>query len=235
MPEVVTTIVLVHGAFAGSHSWNGVIPLLAARGHRVVAHANPLRTLAGDAASLSALLRTIDGPVVLVGHSYGGAVIANAHADNIIALVFVAAFAPTAGESCAELTAKMPGSSLEATIDAVPLEEGGNDLYIRADRYAAQFCADVDPLAAALDAVTQRPLRDVALAEASGEPNWLATPSWFLVPGADLNIPPDMQRFMAERAGARSVVDVPGASHAVAVSEPTVVADLILAAAATRS
>ena len=233
MPEVSPTIVLVHGAFAGSHSWNGVIPLLAARGHRVVAHANPLRTLAGDAASLSALLHTIDGPVVVVGHSYGGAVMANARADNISGLVFVAGFAPAAGESCAELTAKMPGSSLEGTIAAVPLDDGGADLYIRADKYAAQFCADVDPLTAALDAVTQRPLRDVALTESSGEPNWVSTPSWFVVPGADLNIPPDMQRFMAERAGARSVVEVPGASHAVAVSQPTVVADLILAAAAS--
>ncbi|WP_250004869.1 alpha/beta fold hydrolase [Actinoplanes sp. M2I2] len=227
------TIVLVHGAFAESASWSGVIERLHADGYPVVAAPNPLRSLAGDAAVVSSILTTIDGPVVLVGHSYGGAVISNAAVDHdhVKALVFVAAFAPEAGESIFELSGKFAGSTLGKTLSEVPLPDGTVDLYIQQDKFHQQFAADVPAGRAAVDAAAQRPLNDTALNDSSGEPAWKTLPSWFLYPELDYNIPLEAHRFMAERAGARSSVEVPGASHAVPASEPAAVARIILEAA----
>ncbi|MFI0898371.1 alpha/beta fold hydrolase [Streptomyces sp. NPDC020983] len=227
------TIVLVHGAFAESSSWNGVIGKLRSAGHPVIAAPNPLRSLSGDAAVLSAVLSGIDGPVVLVGHSYGGAVASNAAVghDHVKALVFVAAFAPERGESIFDLSGKFPGSTLGDTLNQVPLADGTADLYIRQDAFHQQFTADVTAEHAALAAATQRPLNTTALNEPSGEPAWKTVPSWFIYPGLDHNIPVEAHRFMAERAGSRRSVELPGASHALPVSEPAAVADLILAAA----
>ena len=171
------TIVLIHGAFAESASWHGVIRILQAAGHPVIAASNPLRSLSGDAAAVSNLLSTINGPVVLVGHSYGGAVAANAAIghDTVKALVFVAAFAPDQGESIGELSGKFPGGTLGETLHQVPLADGSVDLYIRQDKYHHQFTADVPAERATADAATQRPLNTTALNEGSGTPAWRAS------------------------------------------------------------
>ena len=227
------TIVLVHGAFADGSSWAPVIERLQRRGFTAVAVANPLRGVRSDADALDARLAGIDGPVVLVGHSYGGAVITNvkARSPKVKALVYVAAFAPAEGEAAAELAGKYPGSTLGETLAPVPLPDGSNDLYIRPALFRQQFAADVPARQAALMASTQRPIRDAALGEASGEPAWESIPSWFLLAGADKNIPLQSQKFMADRAHSRITVTVKGASHAVAVSRPDTVTKLIVRAA----
>jgi pimeloyl-ACP methyl ester carboxylesterase len=229
------TIVLVHGAFAESSSWDGVIDPLLAAGHSVIAAANPLRSLAADAASVADVIRTIDGPVVLVAHSYGGAVISNvpANAGEITGLVYVNCFAPDPGESAFTLAGLFPGSTLGDVLRPVPRSDGTTDLYIIQDRFHQQFCADVPEQLAARMAATQRPITQEALTELSGQrPLWRELPSWFLIGGDDRNIPPQLQRFLAERAGARRTVEIPCASHAIAVSQPQSTADLILEAAA---
>jgi pimeloyl-ACP methyl ester carboxylesterase len=230
------TIVLVHGAFAESASWDGVIDPLQSVGHRVIAAANPLRGLAGDAASVSDLVCTLDGPVLLVGHSYGCAVISNVTGDvgAVTGLVYVAGFAPDSGESANALATMFPGSTLGESLQAVPRSDGTTDLFIRKERFHAQFAADLPAPEAARMAATQRPVTLQALEEPAGRrPLWKERPSWFLISEDDRNIPPTLQRFMAQRAGARRTIEVAGASHAVAVSQPKATADLILQAALT--
>ncbi len=232
------TIVLVHGAFAESASWNGVIDPLVAQGHRVVTAANPLRGLAADAQSVSDLVRTIDGPVVLVAHSYGGAVISNVDPDagEIVGLVYVNGFAPDAGENCFQLAAMFPGSRLgEETARPVPRSDGTTDLYVASDSFHDIFCQDVPAPQAALMAATQRPATQEALVEPSGErPLWKDVPSWFLIGEEDRIIPPALQRYMAERANAQRTVAIEGASHAIPVSRPDATVHPILEAAALR-
>jgi pimeloyl-ACP methyl ester carboxylesterase len=223
-------VVLVHGAFAESASWNDVIRRLQDQGYTAIAAANPLRSVAGDAEFVASILESIQGPVVLVGHSYGGAVITNAARDNVKALVYVAGFAPEEGENAFELSGRFPGSTLGETLWTVPLSDGSTDLYIRQEEYHQQFAEDVPAEQTALMAVGQRPVRDVALNEASGPPAWKSIPSWFVFSELDKNIPVAVHRFMAERAGAREVVEIEGASHAVGVSHPEEVADIILRA-----
>src|SRR5437763_4150918 len=216
------TIVLVHGAFAESASWSSVIDSLVDSGQPATAAANPLRGLDTDAAAVADLVRTINGPVVLVAHSYGGAVISNVPADagEIIGLVYVNAFAPDPGESCFSLAGLYPGSMLgPGTSRAVPRTDGTTDIYIVRDRFQELFCADVPTPQAARMAATQRPATQEALSEPSGErPLWRELPSWFLIGEEDRIIPPELQRFMAERAGARGTVEIPGASHAAGTS-----------------
>ncbi|MBD5788305.1 alpha/beta hydrolase [Cellulosimicrobium terreum] len=230
------TVVLVHGAFAESSSWNGVIARLQGKDVPVIAVANPLRSLSGDADYVHDVVASVAGPVVLVGHSYGGNVITQAAAStpNVAALVYVAAFAPDTGESALELTGKFPGSTLGATLTTYPLTGGGTELAILPELFGGQFAADVDPDEAALMAAGQRPVAEVALTEelATGSPAWQRVPSWFVLAGGDLNIPPEAVRFMAERAGARAVVEIEGASHAVGVSHPGEVTDVVLEAVA---
>jgi len=228
------TVVLVHGAFADSSSWNGVIDRLHADGYRVIAAPNELRSVRSDAAEVGSLLRSIPGPVVLVGHSYGGLVISAAAdgASNVKALVFVAAFAPAVGETAAQLSGKFPGSSLGATLaPPVVLADGGKDLYIEQDKFHAQFAADVPAAQARLMAAGQRPITEAALNEASPASAWKTLPSWFVYGDADLNIPAAAQAFMAERAQSRETVVVKGGSHVVMVSHPDTVAALIEKAA----
>ena len=230
------TIVLVHGAFAESASWNNVIDSLESAGHPVIAAATPLRSLAGDAASVGDLIRTVEGPVTLVAHSYGGAVISNVPADagEITGLVYVNGFAPDPGESCFSLAGLFPGSMLgEDTLHPVPRSDGTSDLYIIRDRFHDLFCADVPAPEASRLAATQRPATQEALVAPSGErPLWRELPSWFVVGEEDRIIPAELQRFMAERAGARRTLEIPGASHAALVSQPQATADLVLEAAA---
>jgi pimeloyl-ACP methyl ester carboxylesterase len=228
------TVILVHGAFADSDSWNGIIAPLRADGHRVIAYANPLRSVAADAAPLSDLIRTIQGPVVLVGHSYGGAVLTavDAGAGQIAALVYVAGFALQPGETAAAASALAPGSTLGETLVEVPLRSGGADLYIEEDKYWKQFCADLGEDEAAVMAVTQRPVTAAALNEPLGERAlWQSVPSWFVFGENDRNIPAGAHQLMAERAGARRTVQVAGASHVVGISHPTEVLEIVREAA----
>ena len=229
------TIVLVHGAFAESSSWDAVIDPLAGAGHTVIAAANPLRSVAADATAVTDLVRTLDGPVVLVGHSYGGAVISNVLPDagEITGLVYIAAFAPDYGESANTLAGRFPGSTLAQALRPVPRSDGTTDLYIAPEHFHHQFGADLPESQTARMAATQRPATLEALNEPTGErPLWKQVPSWFLIAGEDRNIPVELQRFMAERAGARRMLEIPSASHAAAVSHPDATARLILEAAA---
>jgi len=233
-----STIVLVHGAFAGSASWDRVIEPLQAAGQRVIAVANPLRGLATDSAAISDLIRTIEGPVVLVAHSYGGAVITNIDADagDLVGLVYVAAFAPEPGESCITLTAMFPGSNLGEALQPVLRSDGTTDLSIRLDRFHHQVAADVPPAQAARMAATQRPVTQEALGTPSGDrPLWQTHPSWFVFGEQDRTIPVALQHFMARRAGAHRTIEIPGASHAIPVVHPTTTAQLILEATALRA
>ncbi|MFX0574453.1 alpha/beta fold hydrolase [Nocardia nepalensis] len=222
------TIVLVHGAFAESASWNGVIDRLDQQGLTTIAVGNPLRSVQGDADAVRGVVSAIDGSVILVGHSYGGQVISQIHDPKVKGLVYVAAFAPEKGETIGELSGKFPGSTLGETLNKVTLPDGSTDLYIRPDKYQRQFAADVSAGQAALDSRTQRPLNDRALNGESGEPNWKSLPSWFVFPDADYNIPVAAHRFMAQRAGARATVEILGASHALTVSQPDAVAKVIV-------
>ncbi|QLY33393.1 alpha/beta fold hydrolase [Nocardia huaxiensis] len=229
------TIVLVHGAFADSSSWNGVIENLRGQGYSVLAAANPLRGLDSDAAYIASVLDTIEGPVVLAGHSYGGSVITVAAQGkpNVDALVYIAAFLPAEGESALELTGKFPGSTLGETIREAqyPLADGSTatEFYIRQAEFPAQFAGDVPADTAALMAATQRPVAVDALQQPAAAAAWRSIRSYALLTTDDKNIPIEAQRFMAERAGAQ-VTEV-AASHAVGVSRPDAVADLIALAA----
>jgi pimeloyl-ACP methyl ester carboxylesterase len=230
------TVVLVHGAFADSSSWNGVITRLIDESVPVVAAANPLRSLSGDAEYVRSVVASVEGPVVLVGHSYGGSVITQAASSDpkVVGLVYVAAFAPTTGESALDLSGRFPGSSLGDTLASRPLPGGGTELTIRQELFAEQFADDVDPVVAARMAAGQRPVTEAALTEglATDTPAWRLLPSWFVLAEADRNIPARAIHSMAHRAGAREVVEVERASHAVAVSHPTAVADTVLTAVA---
>ena len=232
------TIVLVHGAFAESASWDPVIDRLLDAGHPVIAAPNPLRSVASDAASVADVVRAVDGPVVLAAHSYGGAVISNVPADagEILGLVYINGFAPDAGETCFALAGMFPGSMLgETTLRPVPRSDGTTDLFIVVDRFRELFCPDLPAQQAARMATTQRPGTQEGLVEPSGErPLWRELPSWFLTGEEDHIIPPALQRHMAERAGARRTIEIPGASHAALVSHPDETARLILEAAASR-
>jgi pimeloyl-ACP methyl ester carboxylesterase len=234
-PSMPPTVVLVHGAFAESSSWNGVLARLADAEVPAIAFANPLRSVAADAAALSDLLREIDGPVVLVGHSYGGQVITNVDpsAAEITAAVYVCAFAAQDGESASDLAGKFPGSSLGEALRPVPRGDGETDLYITNTRFHHQFCADVNPSTAALMAATQRPITQSALEEPSGEHClWRDVPSYFVIGAEDRNIPAQTQRWMAERAGSRRTLEIANGSHAVAVAQPGPIAEVIFDAVA---
>ncbi|MGX5655639.1 alpha/beta fold hydrolase [Geodermatophilus nigrescens] len=224
-------VVLVHGAFADSSSWNGVVARLRRDGHPVVAMANPLRSLSADADLLRDLLDGLDGPIVLAGHSYGGSVMSEAAEGHprVRALVYVASFLIEEGESTGELAGRFPGNELGGALRPVPVRGPGgqpvDDLYIEQERFGPVFAADVPADAAALMAVTQRPIIGDALADKATRAAWRTIPSWTLVTRQDLAVPAEAQRFMAERAGSH-VVEV-DASHAVTVSQPDVVAELI--------
>ena len=228
------TIILIHGAFAESSSWDDVITTLTAEGYPVVALANPLRGVKSDGAYLASTLKTISGPVVLVGHSYGGMVISAVTGNpQVVGLVFVSAFAPEPGESAADLSGRFPGGTLGPTLaPPVPLGNGINDLYIEQSKYHEQFCADIPQPQARRMAATQRPCTDLALSEKfAGIPAWKSVPSWFIFGELDKNIPAASHEFMAERARAREIVQVKGASHVVGISHADTLTSMILRAA----
>jgi pimeloyl-ACP methyl ester carboxylesterase len=227
------TIVLVHGAFAESASWDAVIDPLLDAGHSVIAAANPLRSVKSDAAAVSDVVRAIDGPVVIAAHSYGGMVMSNVDPDagEIVGLVYVAAFAPEPGDSAFSLAGMFPGSTLGDAVQPTPRGDGTTDLSIVQDRFHEQFCADLPEWKARRMAATQRPATLEALQEASGAPLWKRVPSWFVFGEEDRNIPAALERYMATRAGARRTIEIPGASHAVSVAHPEATAGLIREAA----
>ncbi|MEB8342186.1 alpha/beta fold hydrolase [Streptomyces endophyticus] len=229
------TVVLVHGVFADASGWNAVTARLLRAGFPVIAPANPLRDLAGDAAYVRSVLDTIPGPLILVGHSYGGEVITNAargHA-GVKALVYVAAFAPDEGESALDLAAKFPGSRLESALVPrpypIPGAEPGVDGYIDPAKFHDVFAQDLPRAQTDVMATAQRPGSIGGLGGPSGVPAWKSLPSWYVVASADRVIPPAVQRFMAERAKS-TVVEVKNASHVVMMSRPDVVVRHIEAA-----
>jgi pimeloyl-ACP methyl ester carboxylesterase len=235
--SVKPTVVLVHGAFADASSWNGVSAKLRADGYTVIGAANPLRSVKGDASSVANIVKSVKGPVVLVGHSYGGAVISAAAngQPNVKSLVYVAAFAPDRGETALELSGRYPGGTLgSALAEPVALADGGKDFYIQQDKFYQQFAADVPQAEAELMAVAQRPIAEAALTEAAGAPAWKNLPSYFIYGTGDKNIPAAALGFMAERAKSRKTVEIAGASHVVMTSHPAEVAALIEEAAQAR-
>ncbi|MEU4223937.1 alpha/beta hydrolase [Nonomuraea sp. NPDC026600] len=231
------TIVLVHGAFADGSGFTTIVKRLVADGYPVVAAPNPLRGLSFDAGQVKALLDSIEGPIVLVGHSYGGAVISTAATGNpeVKALVYLAAFVPETGESAQGLVEKFPGSTVSESLKPVPLPGGQVDLYIDPRVFHAHFAGDVPAEEAALFAIAQRPATGAALGEpAAGPQAWHTIPSYNLISGADRIIPPAAQEFMARRSGAKVQV-VEGASHLVFVSRPGPTVALIEKAASEHA
>ncbi|GII34301.1 alpha/beta fold hydrolase [Planotetraspora mira] len=229
------TVVLVHGAFADASGFNDMIDRLQRDGFPVIAPSNPLRDVAGDAAYVSSILDTITGPIILVGHSYGGIVITNAARghDNVKALVYLGAFAPDQGESALQLADKFPGSKLGDALLArhYPLPDGtmnGIDGYIRAEKFREVFAADLPESKTRLMAATQRPGSVNGLSGGSGEPAWKTIPSWYLIPTQDNVIPPAVQRFMAQRAGSK--VREIRSSHVVMMSNPAAATAVVLSA-----
>ncbi|MGC5166471.1 alpha/beta fold hydrolase [Luteimicrobium sp. DT211] len=231
------TVVLVHGAFADASGWGGVITRLEHDGYPVLAVANPLRDLASDAAYVRSVVDSIDGDVVLVGHSYGGGVITNAAtgADNVDALVYVAAFAPDEGETVGQFNdpVKYPGGEL--TTDSLVLRPypGGVDATIDPARFRRIFAADLPEKQASIMAATQRPADVAVLEQPSGTPAWKTIPSWYQVSNDDKALSPVAQRFFAHRMGAHT--SSINASHAGYVSHPKETADVIEAAARATS
>ncbi|MFD3911545.1 alpha/beta fold hydrolase [Streptomyces sp. NPDC058603] len=222
----IRNIVLVHGGFVDGSGWQGVYDHLTADGYRVAVVQNPTLSLAGDVAATRQVLDGLDGPAVLVGHSYGGVVITEAgHHPAVAALAYIAAFAPDKGESVSSLIADpAPGAPVPPIL---PPEDGF--LFLERDKFAASFAADVPQKAAAFMADSQVPWGVDAREGAVSEPAWQTRPSWYLVATDDRMIPPPAQRAMSERAGA-TVTETPG-SHAVYVSRPAVVAAVIAQAA----
>ena len=231
------TVVLVHGAFADSSSWNGVIERLQAKGVQVTAAANPLRGIAIDSAYVASVLDETPGPVLAVGHSYGGAVITNAakQAKNVVGLVYVAAFAPDEGEALGEVEAGSKDSVLGSAQVQLhyPSGNGGDPAVASAidpEKFQDAFAADLPTDETKIMAVTQRPVAALAFTEKSGPPAWKDLPSWTVVATGDKAAGADVIRSMAERAGA-TITEVEG-SHVIMISQPQAVADVILEALA---
>ena len=231
------TVVLVHGAFADSSSWTGVVERLHAEGVQVTSASNPLRGISVDSAYVASLLGQVPGPVVAVGHSYGGAVISNAaaNADNVVGLVYVAAFAPDEGETLGGIEQDSKDSVLNTAL--VPLQyptgqgtETAVEFAIDPAKFHDAFAADLPAEQTAVMAATQRPAAELAFSETNGAPAWKRLPSWAVVPSGDKAAGADVLRSMAERAGA-TTTEVEG-SHVIMISQPQAVADVILTAVA---
>jgi len=229
------TIVLVHGAYADSSSWNGSVNALRQAGHPVIAVANPLRSLEGDGDYLRSVLENIEGPIVVAGHSYGGAVLSHATDGNpnVTALVYIASFQADIGESLLELVEKFPGAQLGGAAIPTPYRtsDGGTatELTIDHEQFGALFAGDVDAVVARQMAVTQRPLALDAFTAPATKAAWKSIEHWVLLAKQDLAVPAELVRFMAERSGGHlTEVD---ASHAVTVSQPGAVTGIILEAA----
>ncbi len=231
MSRTTPTIVLVHGALTDASVWHAVIARLQHRTYNVVAPAMPLRGLASDAAYLRSVLATIDGPIVVASHSYGGSIISrpDALSGAVGALVFIAAFQQDRGESAGELNARFAGSKLNSETVVVRAYPGGNDLYLRPECFADVYANDVEAATAAVMAAAQHPIDPAALDETFDDvATWRSLPSWALISTADNSIPIEALRFMSRRAGSHTVEVA--SSHAIPVSHPAQTADIIHAA-----
>ena len=216
------TLVLVHGGFVDGSGWEGVYRILKKDGYSVTIVQNPTISLADDVAATKRIVHAQNGPVILVGHSYGGAVITEAGNDpKVVGLVYIAAFAPDKGESVSTLIKDPPPGAPVPPI--LPPQDGY--LFLDKAKFPASFAADVDEEKAAFMADSQVPWGVEALSGTISEPAWKTKPSWYLVTTDDKMIPPPAQRFMSKRAGS-TVVEVAG-SHAIYVSQPNAVAALI--------
>ncbi|MFJ4580491.1 alpha/beta fold hydrolase [Streptomyces echinatus] len=230
------TVVLVHGAFADGSSWNAVVQRLQRDGYQVIAPPNTLRGIPQDSAYLNSLLKTIKGPIVLVGHSYAGEVISQAAAgvDNVKALVYINAMMPDKGESFASLSGKFPKAPLTKALRQVPFRNGdgtsGTDMYIQPDKLHATFAQDLSQEQASVMASTQRPIAQSAFTDKLTQAAWRDKPVYVLVGKQDRAINPSLERYEAERAHARKTVEI-NSSHVSLVSHPQAVTDLILSAA----
>ncbi|MBV8431481.1 MAG: alpha/beta hydrolase [Solirubrobacterales bacterium] len=234
------TVLLVHGAFADGSSWNGVIARLQAEGVRVVAPPNPLRGIKIDSAYIASLFDQTPGPVLAVGHSYGGAVITNAatEAKNVVGLVYIAAFAPEEGETLGEVENNSKDSVLNSALVPLhyPTGDGGDpnvEFAIEPTKLREVFAADLPMDQTALMGATQRPASELAFSEPSGPPAWKRLPAWTVVATGDKAAGTDVIRSMAERAGAR-ITEVEG-SHVIMISQPQAVTDVIMQALAAVS
>lgn len=231
-PKAKPTIVLVHGGYADSSCWNGVVQALQSKGYTTIAGSNPLRGIPTDAPYIASLLDSISGPVVLVAHSMGGTVITNAATgkSNVKALVYIAAFVPDVGETQGELIDKFPGSEVLPVSLPVPYTKPdgttGTDLYLSKDGQAA-FAADVSPATFRLLQSTQRPFDAASFTYPTQSAAWRTIPSWGLVAGKDKAIPPAAERWMYSRANFRKVVEVPTSSHVAMISHPDITTRLI--------
>ena len=231
------TVILVHGAFADASGYAGVIRVLQSEGVEVRAPMNPLRGLAFDADAVARYRTAVDGPVLLVGHSYGGAVISQAAPaiEGVTGLVFMSAFALDEGESCASVTEPFPPALLATTNVASPYDAPGAargpDLFIKISEFYRTFCADLPEELAATMAVSQRPLSAAAFTETATVAGWKTLPTWYMVSEQDNAIPPDAERFMAKRMNA--VTESISGSHAAFIAHPDVAAGLILKAVAS--
>ncbi|GGZ14800.1 alpha/beta hydrolase [Streptomyces inusitatus] len=224
------TVVLVHGAFADASGWNDVVERLQHRGYKVVAPPNPLRGVSNDSTYVASVLKSIEGPIVLAGHSYGGAVISQAAAGNpnVKALVYVSAFMPDVGESPEGLSSKFAGSELGPALNPVPYTDahgGGTDLYIKNDKFHSVFAADLSTAQTKVMAVEQRPVAAAGFAEKATAAAWKTIPSWFVVAKNDKAIAPDLERFEAERAKSRTI-EV-NSSHVAMMSHPDAVTKVL--------
>jgi pimeloyl-ACP methyl ester carboxylesterase len=226
------TIVLVHGAFADASSFRGLYDRLLREDVTILAPPNPLRGLSGgDAEHLKSVLAEIDGPVLLVGHSYGGSVITAAGtADNVVGLVYISGFAPDEGENLTDLQSKFPAPGIIPYIVEHELREGGKEFTLAPEGFHESFCADIPAADAAFYAISQRPLAGIALTEAAPPPAWRSRPVWAVLPTADRCIDPGVHRFSYERMGA-TVTEIEGASHVVMISHPKEVAEVVMTAA----
>ena len=225
------TIVLVHGAFADASGFRGLYNELLGQGVAVVAPPNPLRGLTGgDGEYMKSVVGEISGPVLLVGHSYGGAVITAAGtADTVVGLVYISGFAPDEGENLTDLQSRFPPPGIIPYIVQHKLPEGGSEFTLALQGFHESFCADIPAGDAAFYAISQRPLAAVALAEAAPTPAWRSRPVWAVLPTADRCIDPGVHRFSYDRMGAK-VTEIEGASHVAMISHPKQVAEVVMTA-----
>jgi pimeloyl-ACP methyl ester carboxylesterase len=222
-----TTVVLVHGAFTDASSWHRLYAELAGDGLTIAAPPNPLRGLTTDAEYLKRVVEEIDAPVLLVAHGYAGAVITAMGApDNVVGLVYVAAFAPDIGEDISGLRYSFPAPMARSLFRSAALPDGGEELTIRPDGFHRAFCADLPASEAAFMAIAQRPLSVAALTQKTPAAAWRSRPSWAALPTSDSTIHPDMQRHTYDRIGA-TVTLIEGASHCVMLSRPSAVAGVV--------
>jgi pimeloyl-ACP methyl ester carboxylesterase len=231
MADTAPTTILVHGAFADASSFRALYEALLEEEIAMIVPPNPLRGMTGgDGEYLRRIIDEIDGPVLLVGHSYGGSVITAAGtADNVVGLVYISGFAPDEGENLTDLQSKFPAPGIVPYIVEHHLQDSGPEFTLSPDGFHESFCADIPAEDAAFYAISQRPLAGVALAETAGTPAWRDRPVWAVLPTADRCIDPGLHRFSYERMGAQ-ITEIEGASHVVMISHPKEVAEVVMTA-----